>query len=101
MKHNKPTRQVSMRMFLTLVLIMMSSAFVMSQETYGIKIAGVDVTSLNCKDLSVIDGVDGKMSYDPETNTLTMEDVTINTTGENVGIYTYGKKRREDQGSWQ
>lgn len=79
-------------MFLTLVLIMMSSAFVMSQETYGIKIAGVDVTSLNCKDLSVIDGVDGKMSYDPETNTLTMEDVTINTTGENVGIYTYGKK---------
>ena len=46
--------------------------------SYGIKIAGVDVTSLNCKDLSVIDGVDGKMSYDPETNTLTMEDVTIN-----------------------
>ena len=69
-----------MRMFLTLVLIMMSSAFAMAQETYGIKIAGVDVTSLNCKDLSVIDGVDGKISYDPETNTLTMEDVTINTT---------------------
>ena len=46
--------------------------------SYGIKIAGVDVTSLNCNDLSVIDGVDGKMSYDPETNTLTMEDVTIN-----------------------
>ena len=45
---------------------------------YGVQIAGVDVTSLNCKDLSVIDGVDGKMSYDPETNTLTMEDVTIN-----------------------
>ena len=46
--------------------------------SYGIKIAGVDVTKKNCKDLSVIDGVDGKMSYDPETNTLTMEDVTIN-----------------------
>ena len=46
--------------------------------SYGVQIAGVDVTSLNCKDLSVIDGVDGKMSYDPETNTLTMEDVTIN-----------------------
>lgn len=30
--------------------------------------------------------MDGKISYDPETNTLTMEDVTINTTGENVGI---------------
>lgn len=49
-------------------------------DSYGIQIAGVDVTSLNCKDLSVIDGVDGKISYDPETNTLTMEDVTINTT---------------------
>ena len=45
---------------------------------YGVQIAGVDVTALNCNDLSVIDGVDGKMSYDPETNTLTMEDVTIN-----------------------
>ena len=55
--------------------------------SYGIKIAGVDVTALNCKDLSVIDGVDGKMSYNPETKTLTMEDVTINITGENVGIW--------------
>ena len=55
--------------------------------SYGIKIAGVDVTSLNSKDLSVIDGVDGKMSYNPETKTLTMEDVTINITGENVGIW--------------
>ena len=53
---------------------------VIEPDSYGIKIAGVDVTSLNCKDLSVIDGVDGKMSYDPETKTLTMEDVTINAT---------------------
>ena len=52
--------------------------------SYGIKIAGVDVTALNCKDLSVIDGVDGKMSYDPETNTLTMEDVTININGADI-----------------
>lgn len=55
--------------------------------SYGIKIAGVDVTALNCKVLSVIDGVDGKMSYNPETKTLTMEDVTINITGEKVGIW--------------
>ena len=53
---------------------------VIEADNYGIQIAGVDVTSLNCKDLSGIDGVDGKISYDPETNTLTMEDVTINTT---------------------
>ena len=59
---------------------------VVIEPYYGIKIADVDVTKKNCKDLSVIDGVDGKMSYDPETNTLTMEDVTINITGEKVGI---------------
>ena len=52
--------------------------------SYGIKIAGVDVTALNCKDLSVIDGVDGKISYDPETTTLTMEDVTININGAEI-----------------
>ena len=53
---------------------------VIEPNWYGFKIAGVKVTSLNCKDLSGIDGVDGKISYDAETNTLTMEDVTINTT---------------------
>ena len=53
---------------------------VIEPDSYGFKIAGVDVTALNCKDLSGIDGVDGKISYDAETNTLTMEDVTINTT---------------------
>ena len=60
---------------------------VVIEPYYGIKIADVDVTEKNCKDLSVIDGVDGKMSYDPETKTLTMEDVTINITGEKVGIW--------------
>ena len=52
---------------------------VIEPDSYGFNIAGVNVTKKNCKDLSVIDGVDGKMSYDPETKTLTMEDVTINT----------------------
>ena len=60
--------------------------------SYGIKIAGVDVTSLNSKDLSVIDGVDGKINYNPETKILTMEDVTINITGEKVGIWNRGIK---------
>ena len=59
---------------------MVTDKVVIKPNWYGFKIAGVDVTSLNCKDLSGIDGVDGKISYDPETNTLTMEDVTINTT---------------------
>ena len=77
MKHNKPTRQVSMRMFLTLVLIMMSSAFVMAQENYGFKVAGVDVTSDNYLDLTEINGVSGKVYFDPNTRTLTLDNATI------------------------
>lgn len=77
MKHNKPTRQVSMRMFLTLVLIVMSSAFVMAQETYGIKIAGEDITGYNRYDLTEISGVSGKVYFDPNTRTLTLENATI------------------------
>ena len=67
---------------------------VIEPDSYGIKIGGVDVTKKNCKDLSVIDGVEGKMSYDPETNTLTMEDVTINGAGINgiVNRYVEGMK---------
>ena len=57
---------------------------VIEPDSYGFNIAGVNVTKENCKDLSVIDGVDEKMSYDPETKTLTMEDVTINTTGNGI-----------------
>ena len=64
---------------------------VVIEPYYGIKIAGKYVTSLNCKDLSVIDGVDGKMSYNPETNTLTIEDVTINNATAN-GINNEGVK---------
>ena len=67
---------------------------VIAPDSYGFEIADVDVTALNCKDLSVIDGVDGKMSYDPETNTLTMEDVTINGAVTNgiVNRYVEGMK---------
>lgn len=77
MKHNKPTGQVSMRMFLTLVLIMMSSAFVMAQGKYGFKVAGVDVTNDNYLDLTEISGVSGKVYFDPNTRTLTLDNATI------------------------
>lgn len=51
-----------------------------AQTTYNLKIAGTQVTSDNCADLSVIEGVSGTVSYAPETNTLTLEDATINAT---------------------
>ena len=71
---------------------MVTDKVVIAPDSYGIKIAGVDVTSLNSKDLSVIDGVDGKMSYDPETKTLTMEDVTLNP------AYTIGIQNKDVEG---
>lgn len=66
-----------MRMFLTLVLIMMSSAFAMAQGKYGFKVAGVDVTNDNYLDLTEISGVSGKVYFDPNTRTLTLENATI------------------------
>lgn len=75
-----------MRMFFMLILMMMSSAFVMAQDSYGFKIADVEVTSENCADLSVIEGVEGKISYNPETNTLTMQDVTIDNVDNGIFI---------------
>jgi hypothetical protein len=47
-------------------------------DYYYITIAGVSVTSLNCDDLSVIDGVSGTINYNPSTKILTLRNVTIN-----------------------
>lgn len=75
-----------MRMFFMLVIMMMSSALAMAQDSYGFKIADVEVTSENCADLSVIEGVEGKISYNPETNTLTMQDATIDNVDNGIFI---------------
>ena len=56
---------------------------------YGVMVAGVEVTSDNCADLSVIDGVKGTVSYDPATKTLTLKDATIDKSGDD-NIYNYG-----------
>ena len=71
-------------MFLSLVLIMMSSTFAMAQEKYGFKVAGVDVTGDNCLDLTEISGVSGKVSFDPNTRTLTLDNATIEIDGYNA-----------------
>ncbi|MBB6276595.1 peptidase, partial [Porphyromonas circumdentaria] len=51
-----------------------------------IKIAGVQVTSENCDDLSVIDGVSGTVEYNPDTKTLTLEDARIEVGDDRSGI---------------
>ena len=52
----------------------------MAQEVYGLKIAGVAVTSENCNDLSVIKGVTGNAKYDNESKKLTLDGATIHAT---------------------
>ena len=84
MKYNNSTRQVSMRIFLVLIVMMMSSAFVMAQEKYGFKVAGVDVTSDNYLDLTEINGVSGKVYFDPNTRALTLDNATIEVDGCNA-----------------
>lgn len=64
--------------------MMMSSAFVMAQEKYGFKVAGVDVTSDNYLDLTEINGVSGKVYFDPNTRTLTLDNATIEVDGCNA-----------------
>ena len=57
-------------------------------EEYGLQIASVKVTSANCSDLSVIPGVKGKVSYDPTTKTLTLEDASIDVGEQRRGIWS-------------
>ncbi|PTL25806.1 hypothetical protein C3V39_01170 [Prevotella sp. oral taxon 820] len=56
------------------------------EKTYDLEIAGTQVTSANCGDLSVIDGVSGTVKYDPDSKVLTLKNATINVSGENEGI---------------
>ena len=48
-----------------------------AQTKYDLKICGTQVTSDNCNDLSVIDGVEGTVKYDHSTKTLTLDNATI------------------------
>lgn len=48
------------------------------KEDFGLMIAGTEVTRGNCGDLSSINGVEGKASFDPETYTLYLDGATIN-----------------------
>ena len=53
---------------------------VIKPTEYPLWIAGVPVTVANRDDLSVIPGVTGTVKYDPATNTLTLQDATIQPT---------------------
>ena len=52
----------------------------------GLWIAGTEVTSGNCNNISNFSGVSGKVSYNPSTKTLTLDNATITVTGEDYAI---------------
>ena len=58
------------------------------QTKYDLFICDTQVTSDNCGDLSVIDGVEGTVSYDPDSKTLTLEGATLNVEGDNRCIWS-------------
>ncbi|MBF1500562.1 MAG: ribosomal protein L7/L12, partial [Prevotella pallens] len=76
------------------VVALFVTAFALPQhvqaENYNLLIGGKRVTSENCGDLTAIEGVKGKAKYDPASNTLTLDNATITTTGEKaagVGLW--------------
>ena len=73
-------RKLHQSLIATLVtmLLLLAGSSVSAQEEYDLWIAGEKVTSANCSDLTAIPGVYGKVSYDPTTKTLTLEDASIN-----------------------
>lgn len=86
------------RVLCSLILAMMATMWAgvaQAQTKYDFKIAGVTVTSDNCGDLSVIDGVTGTVKYDDATKTLTLENANIRCKAEGIsgsGIYTSSKE---------
>lgn len=74
---------------LLLLLMLVGVTQAKAQETYGLKIAGIDVTSENCNDLTRYAGVGGTVKYDPSTNILTLDNATIALQGNTEGITNY------------
>lgn len=61
------------------------------KEDFCLMIAGTEVTRDNCDDLSSINGVEGKVSFDPETYTLYLDGATIDGSTTNA-IFMSGDK---------
>ena len=57
--------------------IVKSKVVIQEITKYDLTICGEEVTSANCGNLSVIDGVSGTVSYDPGNKLLTLQNATI------------------------
>ena len=63
------------------------SKVVIKRNKYPLLICGKDVTSANCNDLSVIEGVSGTVKYDPDKKVLTLQEATISS-ATSMAIYS-------------
>ena len=83
-----------MKQRLLLALIALMGLTAMAQTTnYGIRIGGKDVTSSNYTNISATGDFSavksGTVTYDPSTQTLTLSNAIISTTGSTKGIVFY------------
>lgn len=72
MKH----KMMKQKLLCVLLATVLCPVSVLSEE-YALYLIDVQVTSENCHDLSVIEGISGKVSYNHETQTLTLENASI------------------------
>ena len=76
-----------------LLVLLLGSGIAKAQTEYGFYICGVEVTSGNVKKLNEIKGVTvgdgGHITYSPETNTLSIKNVTLQTEGGKTCLYVY------------
>ena len=64
--------------------IVKSKVVIQEFTKYDLTICGVEVTSANCDNLSVIDGVSGTVNYNPGNKLLTLQGATISSNTNNA-----------------
>ncbi|WP_455993853.1 T9SS type A sorting domain-containing protein [Porphyromonas endodontalis] len=76
-----------------LLVLLLGSGIAKAQTEDGFRICGVEVDSENVKKLNEIEGVSvgagGHISYSPETNTLSIKDVSMQPEGGKGCLYVY------------
>ncbi|MBO7609416.1 MAG: hypothetical protein J6S96_04370, partial [Muribaculaceae bacterium] len=76
------------RVLLTMMLVAIAALSINAASKYEINVAGVEVTSSNCNNVTGGDILGGTVKYDPTSNTLTLTNVTISRSGgSNYGIH--------------
>ena len=76
-----------------LLVLLLGSGIAKAQTKYGFEVCGVEVNSGNVKKLNEIKGVTvgdgGHITYSPETNTLSIKDVSMQVEGGKICLHVY------------